>query len=399
MSDGFDRQPARWSSFQSDGQARHGLCHHTVVKRFVICFILLVFAGCEGAFLPADREPNIVLILADDVGTEVLGSYGGTSYATPRLDRLAAGGMKFVHSYSMPVCYPSRLSLLSGRYPFRFADAAWGAFPVEAEGATLAQVLRRAGYATSVAGKWQLTMLRDDPEHPHRLGFDQYALFGWHEGPRYYQPMIYQNGRVRDDVRDRYGPDLYTEFLIQFFEEHREKPFFAFYSMALCHDVTDDLEQPVPHGPLGRYDTYQEMVEAMDERVGRLFDGLDRLGLLDRTLILYTSDNGSPESYIAEARDGELIRQPFVSRVGGTEVVGGKQQLTDAGTRVPLIASWPGIIDPGQEVLDLVDFSDFLPTLAEVGGMPVPEADAIDGVSFAGRLLEGTPSQRRWAFS
>ncbi len=361
--------------------------------------ILLALAGCSSPSLPVEQKPNILLILADDVGTEVLGAYGGTSYATPRLDRLAAGGMKFEHAYSMPVCYPSRVTLLTGRYFFRFPDGPWGSFPSEAEGATLAQALRRAGYATAVAGKWQLTMLRDNPGHPQRLGFDESALFGWHEGPRYYQPMIYQNGQVRDDVRDRYGPDVYTEFLIQFFEKNRERPFFAFYSMALCHDVTNDLEEPVPHGPWDRYDSYQEMVEAMDERVGRLVDALEVLGLLDNTLILYTTDNGTPPTYIAAARGGKLIREPFVSRIGGKEVVGGKGQLTDAGTNVPLIANWSGVVDPGQEVEDLVDFSDFLPTLAEIGGGLPPGADRIDGVSFAGRLLEGTPSPRAWAFS
>ncbi len=376
------------------------------MRRSRAWLILLTLAGCSRAPStgpdtpsPGVRKPNILLILADDVGTEVLGTYGGTSYATPRLDQLAAGGMKFGHFYSMPVCYPSRVTLLTGRYLFRFPDGPWGSFPAEAEGETLAHALKQAGYATAVAGKWQLKLLRDDPGHPHRLGFDRYALFGWHEGPRYYQPMIYENGRVRDDIRDRYGPDVYTDFLIQFFEEHRERPFFAFYSMALCHDVTDDLEEPVPYGPNDRYDNYQEMVEAMDERVGLLHDALEGLGLLEKTLILYTTDNGTPSTYIASARDGELVRQPFVSRIGDTEIVGGKGQLTDAGTNVPLIASWAGTIEPGQEVSDLVDFSDFLPTLAEIGGGPLPATAALDGVSFAGRLLEGTPSPRAWAFS
>ena len=369
------------------------------MKRFWTWLILLTLAGCSNAASPAHRKPNILLILADDVGTEVLGSYGGTSYATPRLDQLAASGMQFEHAYSMPVCYPSRISLLTGRYPFRLPGATWGSFPAEAESQTLAHRLKQAGYATAIAGKWQLTMLRDDPDQPHRLGFEEYTIFGWHEGPRYYQPMIYQNGQVRDDVRDRYGPDVYTDFLIHFFEEHREQPFFAFYSMALCHDVTDDLEEPVPHGPYDRYDNYAEMVEAMDERVGRLRDRLQGLGLLDETLIVYTADNGTPPTYIAAARDGDLVREPFVSLLGDIEVVGGKGQLTDLGTHVPLIASWPGIIEPGQTVPDLVDFSDFFPTLAQIGGARLPETDPIEGVSFAGRLFKGTPSERAWAFA
>ena len=129
------------------------------------------------------EPPNILLILAADVGREVLGSYGGTSYETPHLDDLATTGMRFDHTYSMPVCHPSRISLLTGRYPFQVGNPEWGTFPRASETQTVAHSLKDAGYATAIAGKWQLTLLKDDPDHPHRLGFDEYCLFGWHEGP------------------------------------------------------------------------------------------------------------------------------------------------------------------------------------------------------------------------
>ena len=369
----------------------------------ILLFVLLAAAtaSCEqrrGASTKPEK-PNILLILADDVGREVLGSYGGTSYPTPHLDRLARTGLRFEHAYSMPVCHPSRICLMTGRYPFRLGHPVWGTFPDQWEERTLPQVLKRAGYATAIAGKWQLTLLREDPEHPFRLGFDQYSLFGWHEGPRYYEPLIWENGRIRSDVRGEYGPDVYVRFLTEFMERHRPGPFFAFYSMALCHDVTDDLDEPVPFGPRGRYDSYREMVEAMDQRVGRLVGALDRLGLREKTLIFFTTDNGTPKRSIITARDGKLVREPVSSRMGERIIPGGKGDLTDAGTRVPTIANWKGTLPQGESTDAMLDFSDLLPTLADLGGAEIPPDQTLDGTSFA-PLLRAEPGEGRdWVFA
>ncbi len=367
-------------------------------RSLLLAATLLALPWLVGTAHSADR-PNILFIMADDVGCDALRCYGGTSYKTPRLDELARRGVRFTHCFSMPVCHPTRVCLLTGRYPFRLGRPRWGSFPRGAEEQTFAHLLQRAGYATAIAGKWQLCMLRDEPDHPHRLGFQRYCLFGWHEGPRYYQPMIYQDGEVRGDVADRYGPDVYTEFLIDFMRDNRQRPFLAYYSMALCHDVTDDLQQPVPHGPYDRYDNYQEMIEGMDERVGRLVDALDELELREKTLVLFTTDNGTPKSYIHSAVDGKLVRKPIVMRRGAAEVRGGKGELTDAGTNVPLIASWPGAVPPGQVSDDLVDFSDFLPTFAELAGAELPPGVNIDGHSFASRLRGDPFPARKWAFA
>ena len=256
------------------------------------------------------------------------------------------------------------------------------------------------GYATAVAGKWQLAILKYDPDHPHRLGFDEYCLFGWHEGPRYYQPLLRQNGVVRDDVQDRYRPDVYCEFLIDFIERNRDRPFFAFYSMALCHDVTDDLDHFVPFAPgRDRYDNYREMAEAMDIRVGRMVTALERLGLRENTLILFTTDNGTSKSSITRVEKGKLLREPVYSKVDDEMVSGGKGNLTDSGTHVPLIASQPKTVPEGQVVDDLVDMSDILPTLAALGRAPLPEGVRLDGHSFADRLRNGDGRPRQWAFS
>ena len=367
-----------------------------VTLMFVVCSIVHEVGTCSSQDVD---QPNILFIMVDDVGCDALACYGGNSFKTPNLDALAETGMLFQHCFSMPVCHPTRICLLTGRYPFRLKHPRWGTFPKVEETNTFAHMMKSCGYATAIAGKWQLAMLGNELDHPHRLGFDQYCLFGWHEGPRYYDPLIWQDGKRREDVKGRYGPDVYCDFLIEFMTRTQRKPFLAYFSMALCHDVTDDLGEPVPHGPRGRYDSYQEMVEAADARVGRLVAALDRLKLRKKTLILFTGDNGTPQKYIHSAVDGKLVREPIVLVVGGRIVRGGKGELTDAGTRVPLIANWLGTILPNQVVDDLVDFSDFLPTFVQLGSGSLPRGLRLDGVSFAPQLRGRSGKSRRWVFS
>ncbi|WP_442511872.1 sulfatase-like hydrolase/transferase [Novipirellula sp. SH528] len=365
--------------------------------KFLVQSCMVLF--CLGSAAQAEnRKPNILLIFADDVGQEVLECYGGQSYRTPHLNELARTGMKFNHAYSMPVCHPSRLTLMSGRYPFRHGRVAWGDYPKVAEDQTFSNILQRAGYTNGIAGKWQLCLLRDDPLHPQRMGFEQSDLFGWHEGPRYYEPMIYTNGNVRKDTLGHYGPDLYQRSLIEFMKANRDRPFLAYYSMAVAHEVTDDLDPPVPHGPFDRYDNYSEMVAEMDRGVGRMVAALNALKLRENTLILFLADNGTPPEIIIRAAGKDLIRTPVVSRRDGLDVPGGKKQLNNAGTNVPMIANWPGTISPGQQVDDLVDFSDILPTFLDLAGVPLPANPKLDGVSFANRLRGQRASPRSFAY-
>lgn len=344
-------------------------------------------------------QPNIVLIFADDVGREVLGCYGGESYQTPNIDSLAKSGKRFTHCYSMPVCHPSRICLMTGRYPAVLGNPGWGSFPKKLEDETFAAVLKRAGYATAVSGKWQLSLMKNDLQQPQRMGFDEWSLFAWHEGPRYHDPMIYENGQLRTDTKGKYGPELYVDFLVDFIERHQQGPFFAYYSMALCHDVTDDIGKPVPYGPDGHWLTYEEMAEDMDRQVGRLVAALDRLQLRDKTLILFTTDNGTAAASYLKYEDGKFIRPKVFSRIDGRLVQGGKGQLTDWGTRVPLIANWPGPIEAGTVCDDLVDFSDFLPTMADLAGADPPAGVELNGHSFAASLLGTGSTARRWAYA
>ena len=373
--------------------------------RAILYWALAILFALPLCLNAAEKQPNILLIFADDVGSDAVGCYGGESYPTPNIDALAKGGLKFNHGYAMPVCHPSRMCLMTGRYPFRFGKAGskWGGFPKVAEGITIADRMKQGGYATAVAGKWQLCLMKNDLDHPKRVGFDEWCLFGWHEGARYHDPFIYQNGKLRDNTDGRYGPDLYVEFLIDFMQRSHKagKPFFAYYPMALCHDVTDDLKgKHVAFYKDGRWMTYAEMMASMDEMVGRLIAALERMGVRDSTLVLFTTDNGTAgSSYLTVNEKGKMTRAKNVSIRYGKKVPGGKGKLDDTGTRVPLIANWPGRIEAGQVVDDMVDLTDYLPTLAEVAGLKndgVPR----DGISFAPVLLGNADRrrQRPWIF-
>jgi len=348
--------------------------------------------------------PNVVLIVADDLGRECLASYGGESWETPVLDSFAASGMRFSHCYATPWCFPSRVELLTGKYGFRNTGA-WGEFDVD-RGTTFAQLLRRAGYATCVAGKWQLCRF-DDPvnaDHPWRAGFDEHCV--WigelrdatgerRYTPKYWGPWVWQNGKRREDPAQRYGEDVFREYLIGFLERSRFRPFFAFYPMLLPHLPY----QPTPYsGPLARaigalptrlqrqFDSryFADYLTYLDRCVGGVLAALDGLGLRDRTLVLFTSDNGTDPA-ISSSMNGRTVR-------------GGKSLMTDVGTRVPLLASLPGVVPAGSTCGDLVDLSDFLPTFAELAGAPLPTGEIFDGRSFWPQL-QGEPGRpREWVY-
>ena len=321
--------------------------------------------------------PNILLIMVDDLGYETLGCYGGTSYSTPNLDKLAKDGIRFENAYSTPKCSPSRVTIMTGRYTFR-TTTKWGHIPKDE--VTFGSVLSSAGYKTALAGKWQMTLLKNNPKHVAQKGFEESCVWGWKEGPRYWKPMIYRNDKVLGDISNRYGPDVFTEFLVNFMKANKDRRFLAYYPMCLTHWPKSQESK----GPNGRWETFKEMVENMDKKVGQLVTALDDLGLRDKTLILFTADNGSPRDVI--------------SRMGDKEVRGGKSKLTDAGTHVPLIANWPGTAPAGTTCEDLIDFSNFMPTLSELAGAKLPDIK-IDGTSFAPQLQgrKGTP--REWIYT
>ena len=343
-----------------------------------------------------DRPPNIVLIMADDVGYEILGCNGGTSYETPNIDKLAETGVRFTHCYSTPKCAPSRVTLMTGRYLFRTTEK-WGHIPPDEK--TFGHMLQSAGYATALAGKWQMALLKNDPLHIRKMGFQENCVFGWHEGPRYHNPLIWQNGAIRQDVEDRYGPDVYCDFLIDFMSANKDRPFLAYYPMAVAHDISNDFQPPPPPGPDDRYQSYKELIENMDRLVGRIVAALEQLGLRDNTLILFTADNGTPKNFITALENRKYIRTPIISKMGDKIVIGGKGELTDAGTHVPMIANWSGVTPEGTTCDDLIDFTDFMPTLAELTGAELPPGVIIDGKSYFPQIKGQPGNPREWAYN
>lgn len=334
-------------------------------------------------------RPNIILIMADDLGYECLGSYGSISYKTPVLDKLAGNGLRFEHCYSQPLCTPSRVKIMTGRSNGR-NYIKWGVFPFEET--TFAHVMKAAGYDTCIVGKWQLKGRRT--EGPRVAGFDEYCL--WHmtdiaarsKGSRYRKPQIIQNGEWLHNLKDKYGPDVFRDYILDFIERHRSstsKPFFVYYPMVLTHKPFVPTPESSEWGQAVKGKKYfRHMVTYMDKTIGHIVSKLDTLRLRENTLLLFTADNGTPRDIVSKMQDGSSIQ-------------GGKESTTDAGTHVPLIANWKGVT-PVKVSPDLVDFSDFLPTIADAAGAFLPRNLEIDGRSFLPQLRGEKGNPRDWIF-
>lgn len=354
-----------------------------------------VTAQCD-----ADGRPNIVLIMADDIGIEGLSCYGGKSYSTPHLDELARTGLRFTHAYSQPLCTPTRVQIMTGKYNQRN----WIAFGIlDPREKTFGHLLSEAGYDTCIAGKWQLQSY-DPPDFPNAdqrrglgmkvadAGFDEYSLYhSWEtekKGSRYANPTMDVNGKIVQRPGE-YGPDTSVEFILDFMQRHKDGPMFVYYPMALPHwpmvptpdsDEWSDPSRRLEEGTKW----FPDMVAYMDKLVGRLVNGIDNLGLRKQTLILFYSDNGT------DAR--------ITSQFGDQTVQGGKATPLQTGIRVPLIANWPGTIAAERTTSGLVDASDFLPTLAELAKTKIPNEWQHEGISFVPSLLNQDGPRRDWCF-
>ena len=352
-------------------------------------------SGCnESLIIPTADKPNIILIMADDLGYECIGANGGTSYKTPNLDRMAQTGIRFEHCYSQPLCTPSRVQIMTGIYNVR-NYVKFGV--LNRKETTFGHLLKRLGYATCIAGKWQLGKQDDSPQH---FGFDESCLWQHTRGntdkqghdTRYPNPRLEINGKNVNYTKGEYGPDVVSDFICDFIQQNKDRPFFAYYPMILTHcpfvptpDSTDwDMTSKGSNKYKGDAKYFGDMVSYMDKMIGKIITKLDQLGLRKNTLVLFAGDNGTDT--------------PVVSVMNNQEVKGAKGQMTDSGTRVPLIASWPAIISPGQVNRDLIDFSDFLPTICQAAGTEVPEELDINGVSFLPQLKGLMANSRQWTY-
>lgn len=335
----------------------------------------------------ADSRPNIILIMADDVGYECFGCYGSRQYQTPNIDRMARRGMRFTHCYSQPLCTPSRVKLMTGLSNARN----YSAFSIlNSDQRTIGQIFKAAGYKTLVAGKWQLlgashyaARFRKKGTWPHDAGFDHVCLWQVDRlGSRYWQPLLNIDGKNRQFGKDDYGPDIVTNTITDFMETNRDKPFFVYYPMILVHSPFLPTPDSKSRNSKNRQKNFEDMVAYMDKLVGRIVKKTEKLGIADQTLILFLGDNGTHKS-IFSVLDGRTIQ-------------GGKGLTTDAGTRVPMVAYRPGTVPENRVCDDLVNFSDFLPTCLEAAGVSIP--DGLDGHSFLPQLHGERGNPREWIY-
>lgn len=366
--------------------------------RNTLSLILVPLCGaslCSAKIEKPIEKPNILFIMLDDLGKEWISCYGAEDIKTPNIDALAAGGMKFHNAYSMPQCTPSRATLLTGTYPYHngFVNhwdvPRWGVGYFDwkqKRNITFALLMKDLGYKTFTAGKWQINDFRIEPEAMKKHGFDDWAMWTGYEtgvkasAERYQDPYIHtpQGSKTH---RGKFGPDVYTDRLINFMKEHKDEPMCLYLPMCLPHTpLVTTPDEPDAKTGLARH---KAMVRYADKMVGRVVDALDELKLREKTLVIFTTDNGSTGSVIGTRN--------------GVKVKGAKAKEVEAGVNAPYIANWPGTIPAGIETDALTDFSDLLPTFIELGGGNLSEDLKLDGVSIA-PLLTGKAqnSPREW---
>ncbi|WP_051009989.1 sulfatase-like hydrolase/transferase [Novosphingobium sp. PP1Y] len=322
--------------------------------------------------------PNVILILADDLGVEGINAYGG-EYYTPNVDRLAAQGTLFQNAHATPLCSPSRTRLMTGQENWRNYEAFGYLAPGQR---TFGNVMKDAGYVTGMFGKWQLMGNGFDGRvgiTPEAAGFDESYLWQLQaltaKGSRYWGPTRAYNGNPKIN-EEGFGPDLDSDMALDFISRHKDKPFFLYYSMVLVHNPF--VQTPDSMTAKGNKDRFSGMVTYMDRKVGDLMQRLKDEGLDKNTVVIFTGDNGTNRQ-ITSTRDGYAIQ-------------GGKGRPTINGTHVPFIAWGPGV---GQHKVSdaLVDFADMLPTFADIAGKP-QLAGKVDGVS-QWPVMEGKASSVR----
>ncbi len=353
----------------------------------LVALAVIWFASPKVAGAATPEKPNIVLIMADDVGYECFGCYGSGQYRTPQIDRMAERGIRFDHCYSQPLCTPSRVKLMTGISNARN----YSAFSIlNRDQQTFAHLLRDAGYRTAVVGKWQLFGAEHYPDRfrgrgtlPGDAGFQRHCLWQVDRlGERHWGPLLNIDGRTQQFSAEHFGPQEVTEYALDFMAENRDRPFLLYYPMILPHSPFVPTPDSEDRKSKNRQQNFEDMVAYIDTLVGRLVQQAEDQGMAERTLILFTSDNGTHPS--------------LESALGSRRIRGGKGRPTDAGTRVPLVGYWPGTIPSGQVCQDIVDLSDFLPTLMETAGAPVPSS--IDGRSFLPQLRGEEGNPREWIY-
>ena len=340
-----------------------------------ITVITMILIACQ---VPNEKvsKPNVILIMADDIGFECLSINGSTSYRTPVLDSLARNGVNFKKALSQPLCTPSRVKIMTGKYNYKNYEYFTYLNPNEK---TFGNLFKENGYKTAIVGKWQLNGIQykidgfNDNRRPNHFGFDEYCL--WQltklksDGERFANPLIEQNGEFLPRDEDAYGPDVVSDYAIEFIKKNKDNPFFIYYPMLLVHSPF----VPTPDSPEwqlietrsqknNRF--FIDMVEYMDKVIGKISKELSKQGIAENTLILFLGDNGTNVNLVSETKNGP--------------VTGGKGNTITHGHHVPMVANWPEKIKNPTQYNGLINLNDFYATFCDI----LEVKNESDGKSF-----------------
>jgi arylsulfatase A len=397
-------------------------------SNFLVLFTILFLLSCQKPTKQnaEPTKPNIIFILADDLGYGDLSCYGQQQFQTPNLDKMAAGGMRFTQHYSgTTVCAPSRSSLMTGQHTghtFIRGNKEWqpeGQFPLEAKAITIAEMLKEAGYITGAFGKWGLGFVGTEGD-PNLQGFDEFYGYNCQRlAHNYYPGHLWDNQQkveIPENSGDKfevYAPHLIHERALRFIEKNKDKPFFLFYPNVIPHaelllpeeNIAEFRGKFLPEkefkgaepgsegfreGPYGTqpesHAAFAAMVTLLDKQVGEVLAKLKELGLEKNTLVIFSSDNGPHQ-------EGGADPDYFDSN---GPLKGYKRDLYEGGIRVPMIAFWEGKIVAGSKSEHASAFWDVKPTVAELAEIPAPEN--IDGISFLPALLGKEQKQHEYLY-
>ena len=338
---------------------------NTLIKSSTI-FLIFICIGCN-LFHNEIRNPNVILIMADDIGYEGLGINGSLSYNTPNLDALASNGVNFTNAIANPLCTPSRVKIMTGKYNYKNYDYFTH---LNSSEKTFGNLFKENGYETAIVGKWQLNGLKiseidqsikEDNTRPYKFGFDEYCLWQLTKtkdfGERFANPLIEQNGKFLDRNKDLYGPDIVSDYAVDFIKRNKEKPFFLYYPMLLVHDpfvpTPDSKEWNDPNLRHKKNNIFfKDMVVYMDKIIGKIVQELRAHGIEDNTLIMFVGDNGTNRNLVTKTVFGD--------------VQGAKGNTITHGIHVPMIANWPSKIKKPVIYDGIVDLTDFYATFSDI---------------------------------
>ncbi|MGB7159604.1 MAG: sulfatase-like hydrolase/transferase [Tepidisphaeraceae bacterium] len=374
-----------------------------MTRRLVLAFCILLAMTCGRAALAADRPPNIVMILADDLGYADVGFNGRKEWATPNLDRLAQEGTTFRRFYTASVvCAPSRAALMTGRYGIHNGVTGNGSLDLPSEEVTIAEALKKRGYATALFGKWHHGGKRPGAQsytHPMDQGFEQF--FGFTEAKHAWQkfPKELFDGREKKPV-DGYADAMFADRAIEFIGREKSEPFFLYLPFTAPHSTVEAPNEDVLEfvGKFTESDkeklwnaSYAAMITRMDKEIGRVMTALADAGIADDTLIVFSSDHG--------ATFEALQRGAAVHHDSNRPFRGQKRTLWEGGTRVPTFARWPrGGVPAGRESRDALCMIDLMPTFLAAAGADVPSELKLDGRNVLDVFRGKSPAPERTLF-